>query len=145
MGAKERSENLAATCFTTMRRHSHFAGTSTHSHSTAQHSVTCPVGARNLVEGSVSVSAEDSMGHLPYSKDELRRRLSKVSFLRFGRGLPFNILSLRTVHPQQTYLLNEPISYPRRHGNPMLEGQKTFDVEEQVISFPHPHALDPFC
>ena len=36
MGAKERSENLTAEGFMTMRDHSHFAGASKPSHRTAQ-------------------------------------------------------------------------------------------------------------
>ena len=34
----------------------------------------CPLGARNPVKRSVNVCAQDSVGHLPYSKVDLRRR-----------------------------------------------------------------------
>ena len=68
----------------------------------------------------------------------------EVSFLRSGRGLSFNILPLRTVLPQQTHLLNEPISYLRTYGNPMPQSQKKIYFEE-VSSSPHLHNLDPFC
>jgi len=66
MGAKERSENLAATCFMSMRHHLHFAGASRCSHSTAQHLVTCPLGARNLVQRSINISAQYSVGPATY-------------------------------------------------------------------------------
>ena len=76
MGAKERSENLAAEQFMTMRHHLHFAGASKRSHRTAQHSVTCPVGARNPAQRAGNVPAQDPVGHLStyHTKDELRRR-----------------------------------------------------------------------
>ena len=64
VGHLERSENLAAERFMTMRHHLHFAGASKRSHCTAQHSVTCPVGARNLAQRAGNVPAQDQVGHL---------------------------------------------------------------------------------
>ena len=93
--------------------------------------VTCPVGARNPARRGGKVPAQDPVGHLlaiqkmnsvvePY---RLSKVDPKVSFLRFGRGLPINIL---TVLPQQTHLPNEPMSYLRGHGNTMPEAQNNF-------------------
>ena len=68
LGVKERSENLAAKRFMARRHHSHFAGAAEHlikcSHRTAQHCVTCPVGARNPAQRGGNVTVEDPVSHL---------------------------------------------------------------------------------
>ncbi|KIK04756.1 hypothetical protein K443DRAFT_645538, partial [Laccaria amethystina LaAM-08-1] len=86
------------------------------SHSTAQHFVTCPVGARNPVLRSVNVSAQDSVAHLPYSKT-----------------------SSRLVYPETH--LNVPISNLRSHGNPLPEAQKHLKWRSSICFVNNDRAL----
>jgi len=124
MGAKERSENLAATRFMTMTAFCRATKRSQH----------CPTFC-HLSCGRSELGSEKRKrfcARLSGPRTILERWTAtssriiypEVSFLRSWRGLSFNILPLRAVRPQQTHLLNEPISYLRRHGNPMPEAKK---------------------
>ena len=147
MGAKERSENLAAERFMTTRHHSHFAGASKRSLRTAQHSVTCPVGARNPAQRGGNVPAQDPVGHLliigkmncvvePY-------RLFRCQFSSFWVWTTHqhsNSSFTRDTSPQRTHQL---LSRTRKYDATGQKPKRNFGAEE-VISSPHLHNLDPF-
>ena len=137
MGAKERSEHLAAERFMTMSDHSHFAGASKRSHRMiAQPSVTpqfCEHSElpRNFFGTRLNRSERRKRfctalsGPCPGIGPSLRKtyRPSRRENSQKSPTLARNstVLPLGTVPPQQTHLLNEPINYLRGHKNAMPE------------------------
>jgi len=121
----------------------------------AKHNISspvCTVGRSEpaSIQKSANVFAQDSVGRPPHSKGEPRRRAVSSKYPevstppRFGREL--STLQHTTVPPQQTHLLNETVSYLRRHGNPMPEVPNFFEVEMKLSSSPHFNLItSTFC
>ena len=107
-----------------------------------------PLGARNLVQRSVNLSAQDSVGRLPYSKDELRRRavwsIQRSVFFVLGVNSPSTYFpSEHFLHNRgKKHILNEYIA-TFADTEIRCQNSKKLDAEE-VTSSPHLHNLDPF-